>query len=91
METVGYDVKLRAETIITNTRLNDNKYSGWKAINFGTAPPTVYGVELQPGEGLQFDLQPFETWKETIDITVQPGGAVRLLRKLCTPKMISVK
>ena len=91
METIQYEIKLRAETITTNTRLNDNKFGGWKAINIGSAPVTVYDVELQPGEGLQFDMQPSEVWKEPIEITVQPGGAVRLLRKLCTPKIINVR
>ena len=85
MEIVLWDVKQRAETITANTRLNDNKYSAWKAINIGTAPVTVYGVTLQPGEGISYDMKPEETWKEPIEITVQPGGAVRLLRKLCTP------
>lgn len=82
-----YGVKLRVETISTNVRLNDNIYGGWKAINIGTAPVTVYGVELLPGEGLDFmaGMQPNEIWQEPIEITVQPGGAVRLMRKLVSP------
>lgn len=91
MKQIQYDIKLRAETISTNTRLNDDKYSSWKAINIGSAPVNVYGVQLLPGEGLAFDLLPNEVWKEAIEITVQPGGAVRLLRKICTPTVVDVK
>ena len=91
MEIVTYDVKLRTETISANTRLNDNKYGSWKAYNIGTAPVTVYGVELQPGEGMEWNLEPQEIWKEPIDITVQTGGLVRLMRKLCTPIVTEIK
>lgn len=82
-----YGVNLRVETISSNARLNDKKYGGWKAINIGTAAVTVYGVELQPGEGLDFmaGMLPNEIWQEPIEITVQPGGTVRLMRKLVTP------
>lgn len=90
MKQIVYDVKMRAETIVANTRLNDKRYSGWKAINIGTADVTVDGVTLQPGEGIDHQLQPFETWTEPIDITVQTGGAVRLLRKLCTPHVVDI-
>lgn len=90
MELVQYDCKLRAETITENTRLNDDKYGGWKAINVGTAPVTVYGVELLPGEGYEEQLDPAVKWKEPIEIVVQTGGAVRLLRKLYKPKKIKV-
>ena len=90
METIIYKTKQRAETITANSRLNDTKYGSWKAVNIGTAPVTVYGIELQPGEGLNYDLQPNEYWEEPIEITVQAGGAVRLLRRLCTPKKINV-
>ena len=84
-----YGVKLRVETITANARLNDNIYGGWKAINIGSAPVTVYGVELLPGEGLDFmaGMQPNEIWQEPIEITVQAGGAVRLMRKIVTPIM----
>ena len=84
---VEYDVKQRAETITENKRPNDDRYSSWKAINIGTGDVSVDGVPLAPGEGIQHDLQPFETWKEPIDIRIlTTGGAVRLLRKLCTPR-----
>ena len=83
---VEYDVKQRAETIRQNMKLNDTRYGSWKAINIGTADVAVDGVTLQPGEGIEHVLQPSQTWKEPIDITVQPGGAVRLLREINTPK-----
>lgn len=84
---MSYKIKQRAETILSNVRLNDDKYGGWKAINIGTAPVEVYGVHLQPGEGLDYmsSMQPGDLWQEPIDIVIQPGGAVRLLRLLCTP------
>ena len=91
MEIVVFDVKQRAETITSNMRLNDTRYSGWKAINIGTADVTIDGVPLAPGEGIEHKLEPTETWKEPIDITVQTGGAVRLLRKICTPRVIKVR
>ena len=84
---VEYDVKQRAETIVADTRLNDTRYSSWKAINIGTGNVMVDGVTLQPGEGIEHVLQPCETWKEPIVITIEAGGAVRLLRKICTPKV----
>lgn len=84
---VEYDVKQRAETIKKNCRLNDDKYSSWKAINIGTGDVSVDGVPLAPGEGTEHILQPFETWKEPIDIQIlTTGGAVRLLRKQCKPR-----
>ena len=91
MEHIFFDTKLRKETITENCRLNDTIYNSWKALNIGTAPVEVYGVPLQPGEGLQFDLEPEETWKDPIEITVQPGGAVRLLRKIVTPYVKDIK
>lgn len=83
---VEYDVKQRAETIAENKRLNDDRYSSWKAINIGTGNVSVDGVVLAPGEGIEHVLQPCETWKEPIDIQIlTTGGAVRLLRKICKP------
>lgn len=86
---MGYEIKQRAETITANTRLNDTKYCGWLAINIGTSAVTVYGVELLPGEGLSsqsiMQLSAADKWTEPIDIVVQPGGAVRMLRTLATP------
>lgn len=83
---VEYDVKQRAETITENKRLNDDRYSSWKAINIGTGNVSVDGVELAPGEGIDHQLLPCETWKEPIDIQIlTTGGAVRLLRKICKP------
>lgn len=90
IKTVAYDVKQRSETITNSIRLNDTRYSGWKAINIGTGIVSVDGVELMPGEGIEHQLLPNETWKEPIDIVVQPGGALRLLRKITTPKVIRV-
>ena len=84
---VEYDVKQRAETITTDMRLNDTRYSSWKAINIGTAPATVDGVPVQPGEGVEHVLLPCETWKEPIVISgMTAGSAIRLMRKICTPK-----
>lgn len=83
---VEYDVKQRAETIVADKTFNDTRYGSWKAINIGTADVTVDGVTLAPGEGIEHVLQPTQTWKEPIVITVQAGGAVRLLREINTPK-----
>lgn len=84
-----YSVNLRAVTILENTRLTETTYGSWLAINIGTAPVSVYGVELQPGEGLSSEsimhLNLGDTWNEPIDITVQPGGAVRMLRSIAKP------
>lgn len=84
-----YSVKLRVETIAENTRLTDKQYSSWLAVNVGTAAATIYGFELQPGEGLSsqqiIQTTPADKWEEPIDITVQPGGAIRLSRSLGTP------
>lgn len=86
MET-GYSIKMRVETITANTRLTDTIYAGWMAVNIGTAAVSVYGVELLPGEGLDYTkaLRPCDKWTEPIEVTVQPGGAVRMMRMLATP------
>lgn len=85
---MGYQIKQRAETITANTRLTDTKYCGWLALNIGTADVTVYGVTLAPGEGLSsqsiIQTTAADRWTEPIDITVQPGGAVRMLRTVAT-------
>ena len=85
METI-YRIKQRAETIVENTRLNDVTFGGWKAVNIGTGVVEVFGVPLQPGEGLDYMncMRPGDLWQEPIDIAVQPGGALRLLRLICT-------
>ena len=80
---VEYDVKQRAETIVADKTFNDTRYG---SINIGTVDVTVDGVTLAPGEGIEHVLQPTQTWKEPIVITVQAGGAVRLLREINTPK-----
>ena len=82
-----YGLKQRAETITENTRLNDVTFSGWKCVNIGTGVVEVYGVPLQPGEGLDYMncMRPGDKWQEPIDIAVQPGGALRLLRLISTP------
>lgn len=82
-----YSVKVRSEIIRESTRLNDNKYGAWRCVNRGTGLVTVMNVELQPGEGLDFssDLQPGDIWSEPIDIIVQAGGELVLLRNIYTP------
>lgn len=83
-----YSVKLRVETIAENMRLNETQYSSWLAVNIGTAAVTIYGYELQPGEGLSsqqiIHTTPADKWEEPIEITVQPGGMIRLSRSICT-------
>ena len=86
---VAYSIKQRSETITANTRLNETQYYSWLAVNVGTANVTVYGIELQPGEGLSSQsiaqTSPGDLWQEPIDITIQTGGALRMLRALATP------
>lgn len=85
----NYGIKLRAETITQNVTLTDTLYGGWLAQNIGSAPVTVYGIELLPSEGLSsqsiVQMNPGDLWQEPIVITVQSGGAVRLLRSLAKP------
>ena len=86
----NYGIKQRIETITSNIRLNDKKYGSWLAVNIGTAVAYVYGIPLQPGEGLSSkdicNLNPGDTWEEPIDIEVTTGAAIRLLRTIATPK-----
>ena len=88
-QVIGYAIKQRAETITENTRLNENKYGGWLAVNTGTTICKVYGIELQPGEGLSSQsicqLRPGDRWEEPIDIEVIAPGSIRMLRTLATP------
>lgn len=89
---MNYTIKMRAETITENTRLNENIYGGWMAVNIGADPVTVYGVPLDYGEGLSSEsivhLAPGDLWAEPIDIAFQfPGGdnQLRMLRTIATP------
>lgn len=79
-----YNVQARVETITSNTRLTDKEYGGWMAINIGTADCTVLGVTIAPSEGLDMTqaIPVGSYWTTPIDITVQPGGAIRLIRLL---------
>lgn len=84
-----YGIKLRAETITQNVTLTDTIYGSWLAQNIGTAPVTVFGIELLPSEGLSsqsiIQMGANDLWQEPIVITVQSGGAVRLLRSIVKP------
>ena len=91
MEIIIYETKLRSETITQSKRLNDTKYSSWKAINNGTGVVIVDGQPLQPGEGIEHNLQPNQTWNQAIDIQVQAGGVLQLMREIVTPKIKDVK
>ena len=92
MEHIFFETKQRSETITSTTRLNDNKYGSWKAFSVGSAPVEVDGLTLQPGEGIEHNLQPDQVWKEPIDIKIMyAGGAVRLMRELCTPYVKDIK
>lgn len=83
-----YETKLRAETISESCKLNDARYCSWYAVNTGTALVYVFGVPLQPGEGINsqsiIQTAPGDLWKEPLDITVTPGGELRLLRTICS-------
>lgn len=85
----NYGIKLRSETITQSCTLNDTIYGGWLAQNIGSAPVSVYGIELLPTEGLSskdiVPMNPGDIWQEPISIVVQPGGALRLLRSIAKP------
>lgn len=87
---VHYEIKQRAESVTENKRFNDTLYCSWLAVNIGNVAATVYGIELLPGEGLSsqsiIKTNPGDYWTEPIDITVESGGEIRLLRTLATPK-----
>ncbi len=86
---MGHSVKQRAERITANTTLNETIYYSWFAQNVGSAPVSVYGIELLPGEGLNSQAiahtTPEDLWTQPIEITVQPGGAVQMLRAQAMP------
>ena len=79
---MNYNIKTRTETITQNTRINDRTFGAWLAVNIGTADCTVLGITLAPGEGLDFThaVPAGSYWTAPIDITVQPNGAIRLVR-----------
>ena len=85
----AYEINLRSETIRSNVRLNDTKYCSFYAVNSGNNNVKVFGVELQPGEGLNSQsiicTRPGDVWKEPIEIEITAPGEVRLLRTICTP------
>lgn len=80
----NYRVKARVETIATTTRLTDEKYGGWMAVNTGSAACEVMGISLLPTEGISFlDAVPAGSyWTQPIDIVVNPGGQIRLVRMI---------
>ena len=86
----GYEIKHRAESVTGNRKFNDTRYCSWLAVNNGNTAATVYGIKLSPGEGLSsqsiIQTRPGDYWTEPIDITVEAGGEIRLLRTLATPK-----
>ena len=89
-KSIHYEIKQRAESVKENKKFNDTRYCSWLAVNTGNTAATVYGIELLPGEGLSsqsiIQTNPGDFWTEPIDITVEAGGEIRLLRTLATPK-----
>lgn len=85
-----WTTKLRAETVTQTKRFNDTIYGGWLAVNIGNTEAKVYGIPLQPGEGLSSQsivkMSPRDKWEEPIDIEIIQPGAVRLLRSVNTLK-----
>lgn len=84
-----YTIKLRQETFYENITLTDVIYGSWLAVNIGTAPVTIFGIELAPTERLASkdiaDMKPGDIWEEPIPIVIQTGGAVRMLRTIAKP------
>ena len=84
-----YAIKQRTETFYEDARLNDKKYGSWLAVNTGTTVCKVYGIELQPGEGLSSQnicqLRPGDLWQDPIEIEVTAPGSLRMLRTIATP------
>ena len=88
-KTPHYSVKMRSEIITESKRLNDTRYCGWLAVNIGESGVVrIFNVPLQPGEGLSsqsiVNMQPGDVWSEPIDIQVEPGGKLQLLRTLAS-------
>ena len=77
-----YKIQSRVETITQNKKITDTTFGGWMALNIGTADCTVLGITLAPSEGLDMTnaVPAGSYWDSPIDITVQPGGAIRLIR-----------
>lgn len=77
-----YKISTRVQTITQNTRLNEKEYGGWMCVNIGTSTAKVMGIELAPSEGLDFlhALQAGDLWDSPIDIEVQTGAEIRIVR-----------
>lgn len=77
-----YKVTSRVQTITQNTRLNEKEYGAWMCVNIGTAIAKVMGIDVQPGEGLNFlsALQPGDLWETPIDIELTAGAEIRIVR-----------
>ena len=86
---MNYSIKVRVETITQNITLTDKNFCSWFAVNIGMVPVTVYGITLQPSEGLCskdiIPTTPGDRWEEPIPITITTGGALRLARSITTP------
>lgn len=78
--------QLRRDVITTATTLTDTTYGGWMAINSGNTVAYVFGVELQPGERLDYhDIAP--DYRFTSPFPIDPnGGQVTLLRMIYNVK-----
>ena len=75
--------QIRRDVVTTPTTFNETAYSGWLAINSGSANATVLGVPLAPGERLDYhDLQPEVRFTSPIFIDPGTSGEVILLRTI---------
>lgn len=78
-----YTVKTRTDVVTENKTLTSNQYGGWLAVNSGSNVVTVNGIELLPGEGLDFTkLHPDVIWDEPIRIVTGnvDGNKVTVIR-----------
>ena len=79
MATTMKRVTPRILQIDSNTQIQPDKFSGWLAINTGTAQATVNGYPLAPTEGLDFtSIDPNCIWGSPITIALQTGASVRI-------------
>lgn len=75
-----YKGKKRVKVFDANATVTDTDFSGWLAVNTGTADVVVDKTTLQPGDGLDFlAIHPDVKWDSPIQIVIPtPGGQVTL-------------
>ena len=79
-----YKTKNRIKVFTQNATVNDTDFSGWMAVNTGTADVQVNKITLEPQQGLDFmqAVPADSTWDSPIQIVILAAGGEVTLTQL---------